>query len=181
MVLSHIYGWIVLAVLGHSIVLRNDLKCLMKLKEASWAYWIGPTACASLARVRIGCGEGQAQPGSELGVVRVRHSPVMSRSVVMWQVQGQVMQSAFRVQIKHVHGHTKGKAGAGLESSTLTVLLGQGLMAPGWGESLGNLHVWKYLRPAWKRLRSTLSASENGPPLSRELEETNPAFPPSLG
>lgn len=114
-------------------------------------------------------------------VPRVRHSPVTSRSVGMWQVQGQGIESIFRAQIKCVHGHIKGKAVAGLETSTLTVLLGQGLMAPGWGESLGNLHVWKYLRVAWKRPRSTLSASENGPSLSRELEERPPAFPPSLG
>lgn len=33
-------------------------------------------------------------------VPRVRHCPVISRSMVMWQVQGLVRESVFRVQIK---------------------------------------------------------------------------------
>lgn len=89
------------------------------------------------------------------------------------------MESVCKVQIKCVHGHMKGKAVAGQETNT--VLLGQGLTAPGWGESLGNVHVWEYLGAAWKMPRSTLSAPENSPSLSRELEERRPAFPPSLG
>lgn len=124
-----------------------------------------------MARVRIGYGEG----------TEGQNCPIIGSSMVMWQVQGKVRESFFRIQIKCVHGHIKGKAMAGLETCTLAVLLRQGLMAPGWGESLGSLHVWKYLRAAWKRLRSTLSVSENGPSLSRKLEERPPAFPPSLG
>lgn len=95
---------------------------------------------------------------------------------MLWQVQGQVRESVFGAQIMCVHGHTKGKAVAGLETSTLTVLLEQGLVVPGCRESLGNLNVWKYLRAAWKRSR----LPENSSSLSRELEETPPAFPPSL-
>lgn len=92
----------------------------MRFKKASWAFWIDPTPCASLAGVRIGCAEGtlgQTQPGHQ----QVSSDVASPRSSYGVSLQGpdQVCPWPHEGESCGRAGDQHSAAGAGIDSSRL--------------------------------------------------------------